>query len=523
LIFSLFLKCLDIRISFKLGFKQSIFVAFNEKLINIMDKQNINNVLNQSEKAFKKYSQKSGKQKALFLRTIAEEIENLGDKLLETANRETNLPLPRLTGERGRTTGQLRLYAAQVEEGSWVDAIIDTAIPDRQPLPKVDLRKMNVPLGPVVVFGSSNFPFAYSTAGGDTASALASGCPVIVKCHPAHPETSRMVAGAILKAAQKTGMPDGVFAHMEGGNEVGTYLVKHPIVKAVGFTGSFSGGKALFDLANKRKVPIPVFAEMGSINPVFVFENALVLRGGKIAEQLADSVTLGVGQFCTKPGLIIGIESDALNSFTKELQSKMQPKPAAPMLHQGIANNFRKGLQSIENQNISEFKVYKNEAKDNSGYAVVGVTDGATFLKNKALHQEVFGPFTLVVKCKNKGDMKRVAEKLEGQLTASLMAEPTDLKGNKDLLQAISEKCGRFNLNNVPTGVEVTYAMQHGGPFPSSTDSRYGSVGHSAIYRWVRPLTYQNFEDAFLPDELKNGNPLSISRRVNGELSKEKL
>jgi 2,5-dioxopentanoate dehydrogenase len=488
-----------------------------------MTYKEIKKILVKSEQAFKKYSQKSGKQKALFLRTIAEEIENLGDILLETANKETNLPLPRLTGERGRTIGQLRLYAAQIEEGSWVDAIIDTAMPDRQPLPKVDLRKMNVPMGPVVVFGSSNFPFAYSTAGGDTASALAAGCPVIVKCHPAHPETSRMVAGAILKAAAKTGMPEGVFAHVEGGNEVGSYLVKHPIVKAVGFTGSFSGGKALFDLANKRKVPIPVFAEMGSINPVFLFENALLLRGGKIAEQLADSVTLGVGQFCTKPGLIIGIESDAMNSFTKELQAKMQPKPATPMLHQGIANNFRKGLQSIENQHISEFNVYKNEAKDNSGYAVVGVTDGATFLKNKALHQEVFGPFTLVVKCKNKGDMKRVAEKLEGQLTASLMAETSDLKGNKDLLQAISEKCGRFNLNNVPTGVEVTYAMQHGGPFPSSTDSRYGSVGNSAIFRWVRPLTYQNFEDAFLPDELKNGNPLSISRRVNGELTKAKV
>ena len=491
--------------------------------------KDINNILKKAEQAFKKYSQKSGKQRAFFLRTIAEEIENLGDNLLETANRETHLPLPRLTGERGRTIGQLRLYAAQIEEGSWVDAIIDTAIPNRQPLPKVDLRKMLVPMGPVVVFGSSNFPFAYSTAGGDTASALAAGCPVIVKGHPAHPETSRLVAGAILKAAEKTKMPEGVFAHVEGGIEVGTYLVKHPIVKAVGFTGSFSGGKALFDLANKRKVPIPVFAEMGSINPVFLFENALILRGGKIAEQLADSVTLGVGQFCTKPGLIIGIESDALNSFTKELNEKMKPKPAIPMLHQGIANNFRKGLQSIENQLIvahpdksgAEFNVYKNDAKDNSGYPVVGVTNGATFLKNKALHQEIFGPFTLVVKCKNKAEMKRVAEKLEGQLTASLMAETSDLKGNKDLLQAISEKCGRFNLNNVPTGVEVTYAMQHGGPFPSSTDSRYGSVGHSAIFRWVRPLTYQNFEDAFLPDELKNSNPLSILRRVNGELTKD--
>ena len=291
----------------------------------------------------------------------------------------------------------------------------------------------------------------------------------------------------------------------------------------VGFTGSFSGGKALFDLANKRKVPIPVFAEMGSINPVFLFENALVLRGGKIAEQLADSVTLGVGQFCTKPGLIIGIETDALTHFIKELQTKMQAKMPAPMLHQGIANNYKKGLQNIESQNVIEFSTYNKDEKVLNGSTTAAVTDGATFLKNKALHQEVFGPFTLVVKCKDKAEMKRVAEKLEGQLTASLMAETADLKANKDLLQAISEKCGRFNLNNVPTGVEVTYAMQHGGPFPSSTDSRYGSVGNSAIFRWVRPLTYQNFEDAFLPDELKNGNPLSISRRINGELTKDKI
>jgi 2,5-dioxopentanoate dehydrogenase len=482
--------------------------------------KDINKILKKAEQAFKKYSQKTGKQKAVFLRAIAEEIENLGDVLLQTASRETNLPLPRLTGERGRTVGQLRLYAAQIEEGSWVDAVIDTAMPDRQPLPRVDLRKMNVPLGPVVVFGSSNFPFAYSTAGGDTASALASGCPVVVKGHPAHPETSRMVASAILKAVAKTGMPEGVFGHVEGGIEVGTYLVKHPIVKAVGFTGSLSGGRALFDLANKRKVPIPVFAEMGSTNPVFVFENALILRGPKIAEQLADSVTLGVGQFCTKPGFVIGVETAAFNGFVETLQAKMQPKMPTPMLHQGIANNFKKGLQNIENQNISQFSIYNKDETPINGTPSVGVTDGATFLKNKTLHQEVFGPFTLVIKCKNKAQMKQIAEKLEGQLTASLMAETADLAANKDIIQAITTKCGRFNLNNVPTGVEVAEAMQHGGPYPASTDSRYGAVGHSAIYRWVRPLCYQNFDDAFLPNELKNSNPLSILRRVNGVLTR---
>ena len=488
-----------------------------------MNSQDINKTLKQSQKASKTYKTVSPKRRAGFLRAIADEIEALGDDLLNTASRETNLPIPRLTGERGRTVGQLRLYANLLEEGSWLDATIDTAMPDRQPLPRVDLRKMLVPIGPVVVFGSSNFPFAYSTAGGDTASALATGCPVIVKGHPAHAETSRMVAAAIKKAAVKTKMPEGVFGHVEGGVEVGTYLVKHPIVKAVGFTGSFLGGKALFDLANKRKVPIPVFAEMGSVNPVFVFENALILRGGKIAEQLADSATLGVGQFCTKPGLIIGVESAALTAFTHDLKEKLQAKTAVPMLHQGIANNFKKGLHAIENQHIEQFSTFNNDDKAINGFPALGVTDGATFLKNRTLHQEVFGPFTLVVKCKDKAEMKRIAEKLEGQLTASLIAEPSDLVKQNDLLQAISEKCGRFNLNNVPTGVEVAHAMQHGGPFPASTDSRFGAVGHSAVLRWVRPLSYQNFSDDLLPDELKNANPLSILRRVNGVLTKDAI
>ncbi len=483
--------------------------------------KDINNILKKSARAFKTYCQKTGKQKAVFLRTIAEEILNLGDELLETASRETHLPIPRLTGERGRTVTQLEIYASQIEEGSWVDAVIDTATPDRLPLPRVDLRKMNVPIGTVVVFGSSNFPFAYSTAGGDTASALATGCPVVVKGHPAHPETSRMVASAILKAAAKTGMPDGVFAHVEGGIDVGTYLVKHPNVQAVGFTGSLSGGKALFDLANKRKVPIPVFAEMGSINPVFLFENALILRGSKMAEQLADSVTLGVGQFCTNPGLIIGIDSPAMTHFIAELKHKMQPRMSAPMLHQGIANNFQKGLQSIENQHIEQFISFNKDDNPINGAPSMGVTNGDIFLKNKALHQEVFGPFTLVVKCKNKAQMQRIAETLEGQLTASLMAETADLSDNKGLIQAIATKCGRFNLNTVPTGVEVTHAMQHGGPFPATTDSRYGAVGQSAVYRWVRPLCYQNFDDAFLPSALQNSNPLSILRRVNGQLCKD--
>ncbi len=485
-----------------------------------MTNKEINPILAKSNQSYKTYRNVSGKQKAAFLRAIAEEIEALGDTLIETASRESNLPTARFMGERGRTTGQLRMFADYIEEGSWVDAIIDTAIPDRQPIPKVDLRKMLVPMGSVVVFGASNFPLAFSTAGGDTASALAAGCPVIVKAHPAHPETSRLVASAIEKAAARTKMPEGVFAHIEGGVEVGTFLVKHPSVKAVAFTGSYGGGKALFDLANKRKQPIPVFSEMGSINPVILFENALAQRGEALATQLADSVTLGVGQFCTNPGLIIGIESDSFNAFLDSFKAKMQAKTAAPMLHEGIANTYKKGVKNVESQSETEVLTISDTEKAINGHPSVGVVSGATFLKNKALHHEVFGPFSLVVKCKDKGELKRIIEKLEGQLTATLMAEPADLKKQSVLIDAIGEKCGRLIINNVPTGVEVTHAMQHGGPFPSTTDARFTSVGTSAILRFVRPLCFQNFSNDLLPDALKDGNPLSIWRKVNGEMTR---
>jgi 2,5-dioxopentanoate dehydrogenase len=480
----------------------------------------INQILAQSSQAHKAYRHTSGKQKAAFLRAIAEEIEQLGDVLIQTASRESNLPIPRFMGERGRTTGQLRMFADYVEEGSWVDATIDTAIPDRQPIPKVDLRKMLVPMGAVVVFGASNFPLAFSTAGGDTASALAAGCPVVVKAHPAHPETARLVASAIEKAAKRTKMPEGVFAQVEGGVEVGTYLVKHPSVKAVAFTGSYGGGKALFDIANKRKQPIPVFSEMGSINPVVLFENALAERGESLATQLADSVTLGVGQFCTNPGLILGIESTAFDAFLADFKTKMQAKVAAPMLHQGIANTYNSGVEKVKNQAETAVLTIPDTQKTLNGHPSVGVVTGATFLKNKALHHEVFGPFSLVVKCANKGELKRVIDKLEGQLTATLMAEPEDLKKQSALVDAISEKCGRLVINNVPTGVEVTHAMHHGGGFPATTDSRFTSVGTSAIVRFVRPLCFQNFSNDLLPDALKEGNPLSIWRKVNGEMTK---
>lgn len=482
--------------------------------------KDINQLLAQSNNAYKIYRFYSGKQKGDFLRQIAEEIENLGDLLIETANAESHLPVARLTGERGRTTGQLRLFSQLLEEGSWVDAIIDKAIPDRQPIPKVDLRKMLVPLGTVVVFGASNFPLAFSTAGGDTASALASGCPVVVKGHPSHIETSRLIASAIEKAASKTGMPKGVFTHIEGGVEVGKYLAKHPAVSAVAFTGSFVAGKSLFDLANKRKQPIPVFAEMGSINPVVLFDNALKIRAESLATELADSVALGIGQFCTNPGLILGIESDGLDMFLKGFINKMKLKTAGPMLHEGIARNFEKGVKSIENQAGTVIQTIEKEDNLLYGHPTVGVVSGATFLKNKLLHQEIFGPFSMVVKCKDIKELSSIIKKLDGQLTATLMAESCDLKTNGTLIELISEKCGRLIINNVPTGVEVTHAMQHGGPFPSTTDSRFTSVGTSAIFRFVRPFCFQNFPDNLLPDALKEGNPLSIWRKVNGVMTK---
>lgn len=487
-----------------------------------MDKDfnEIGKILVASESASKLYSHYSGKQKAGFLRQIAEEIEHLGDNLIETAANESHLPLARLTGERARTTGQLRLFAEFLEEGSWVDAVIDLAIPDRQPLPKVDLRKMLVPIGPVVVFGASNFPLAFSTAGGDTTSALAAGCPVIVKGHPAHIKTSTLVASAIQAAALKTKMPTGVFAHVEGGIEVGQFLTQHPSIKSVAFTGSYTAGKSLFDLANKRKQPISVFAEMGSVNPVILFPAALKERSEALATQLADAVTLGVGQFCTNPGLLIGLESEEFTAFMNHFSSKMMQKNAAPMLHEGIAQNFEKTVENFSKQPDINIQMVEKDGNKLNGHPAVGIVSGASFLKNIILHQEVFGPFSLIVACKDINELNLIMDELEGQLSITIIAENSDLTTNKSLIETIREKCGRLILNNVPTGVEVTQAMNHGGPFPATTDSRFTSVGTSAILRFVRPLCYQNFPDDLLPDALKNNNPLAIWRKVNGVLTK---
>ncbi|MCX8020229.1 MAG: aldehyde dehydrogenase (NADP(+)) [Chitinophagaceae bacterium] len=474
--------------------------------------------------AFKEYSRKTPEQRSVFLKQIAAEIELLGDELLQTAAEETHLPLARLQAERSRTLFQLTSYADAGVKRQWMDIRIDTAIPDRNP-PKPDLRKMNVPLGPVLVFGAANFPFAYSTAGGDTASALAAGCPVIVKAHPAHPKTSEKVAGAIFKAVEKCNMPPGVFSHLHGAShEVGKALIMQPEIKAVGFTGSFAGGKQLFDWANQRPVPIPVFAEMSSVNPVFLLPEKLSADTRQIAEMYAASITLGVGQFCTNPGLIIGIKNEAWEQFKVYLGEAIQKTIPAPMLHSGIYHNYIECKKSILAQpEVTLLARSEQPAAVHCGESAIAETSALQFLKNPLLHKEVFGPFSLLIGCEHFDEMKQVVENLEGQLTATIIATNNELKEQAELIESIKKICGRLIFNGVPTGVEVCFSMQHGGPFPATTDSRFGAVGADAIRRWVRPLCYQNWPNELFPPELKNENPLNIFRVVNNELTNQPI
>lgn len=482
----------------------------------------VDEALSKAQVAFLSYKNFSGKQRATFLRAIADEIEALGTELVSTAIHETNLPEARIINERGRTTGHCRMFADLVEEGSWVDARVDTALPNRMPAPKPDMRKMLVPIGPVVVFGAANFPLAYSTAGGDTASALAAGCPVIVKAHPAHLETSKLVATAIEKAAIKTGMPQGVFQHVHGeGFEIGQALVKHPFTKAVGFTGSLAGGKALFDLANQRTEPIPVFAEMSSINPVILLPETLSRDAAKTAISLAASITLGVGQFCTNPGLIIAIEDEALNLFIQALASEIQKAVPGTMLHQGIADNYSKRLtQTLAQKGVKTEGQTTTQGNNAQGTPLVASVSADIFLQNPTLSEEVFGPFSLIVKCKNLEELTKVVSRGHGQLTATIIGDEAEISKHKVLINVLIEKAGRLIINGVPTGVEVCPAQMHGGPFPATTDSRFTAVGTDAIKRFVRPVAFQNFPESLLPDELKSNNPLGICRIFNGEFRK---
>lgn len=480
--------------------------------------------MQQAWHAFHVYRKISLKRRADFMRAIGKEIENLGDELLSATYQETNLPEARLRNERARTIFQLNSYAEACEKGDWLEARIDTALPEKKPA-KQELRKMLVPIGPVVVFGAANFPYAYSTAGGDTACAFAAGCPVIVKAHPAHPRTSELVASAILKAAANCYMPSGIFTHLFGASfEVGKSLVMHPHTKAVGFTGSFTGGKQLFDWANQRKEPIPVFAEMSSINPVFLMPEKMKQSASEVAKMYAGSITLGMGQFCTNPGLIIGIENDDLKNFMNVLSEEIRKVVPENMLNPGIFKNYVEKRSAALSQNQVETVVVSD--KDpivNQGTPTVASASAQAFFNNPILHHEVFGPFSLVIRCKDVTEMTKVARNIEGQLTATLMATENDVRSHADLIEAVKNICGRFILNGVPTGVEVCLSMQHGGPFPATTDSRFTAVGADGIKRFARPICFQNWSNNLLPDELKNENPLHIWRTVNDQLTKETL
>lgn len=483
-------------------------------------------IMQQAWEAFHQYRILPLKARANFMREIIVEIEVLGDELLRVAQEETHLPEARLRAERTRTLFQLSSYAQACEKADWLEARIDTAVAGKNP-PKPDLRKMLVPLGPVVVFGAANFPFAYSTAGGDTACALAAGCPVIVKAHPAHAGTSDLVAKAILKAAIACNMPRGIFAHVHGAAtdaesfNVAKALIEHSHTKAVGFTGSFAGGKQLFDWANHRREPIPVFAEMSSVNPVFVLPAKLKESPEQLAEQYAGSITLGVGQFCTNPGLIVSIDNADLESFIKDLSVRIHKLAPGDMLNPGIFKNYvEKRANALAQQGVEMVAVSEAEPQLNQGAPTIATVTAEAFIQNPVLHQEVFGPYSLIIRCRDIEDMIQVAQHLEGQLTATLMATAEEAAANNVLVEAVKNICGRFIFNGVPTGVEVCLSMHHGGPYPATTDSRFTSVGADGIKRFARPVSFQNWPNELLPDELKNENPLDIWRTVNNELNR---
>lgn len=469
-----------------------------------------------AEAAFAEYRHTTPEDRATFLETIATEILALGDDLVERCCAETGLPAGRIQGERGRTVNQLRLFAEVVREGSWVDARIDHAIPDRKPVPKPDIRSMLQPLGPVGVFGASNFPLAFSVAGGDTASVLASGCPVVVKGHPSHPGTSELVGRAIRRAIERCGLPAGTFSLVQGeGHEVGLAIVRHPLIRAIGFTGSFRGGKALFDAANQRPVPIPVYAEMGSTNPVFILPRALRERGAEIAEGLTNSVTLGVGQFCTNPGLVFLPPAEATSSFQGELVNQFTTRTADPMLNSGIQAAYQAGVQRLETE--LELLARGQDMSDGlSGTPHVFHTTATDFLARPDLEEEVFGPATVLISGTGREQLLASARQLRGHLTAAVFGTEADLREYTELLDILAQKVGRLMINNFPTGVEVCPSMVHGGPFPATTDSRTTSVGTRAITRFARPVCYQSFPDELLPEALREDNPLGIDRLVDG-------
>ena len=476
-------------------------------------------VMLDSQKAFKVYRECSAKKRAALLHSIASELQKESDDLIQTAMEETNLTAARLRSELSRTCYQLTSYADVCETYSWMDLRIETPNNAVQPL-RPDLRKMMVPLGPVLVFGASNFPFAYSTAGGDTASALAAGCTVVVKAHPAHPQTSLKAAACIQKALRIEGLNPAIFQHVTGSSaELARQLVQDPHTSAVGFTGSYIGGKQMFDWAAQRKDPIPVFAEMGSTNPVFLLPNALKEKAASIAHLIGDSVLQSSGQFCTKPGLLIGIDSPELDQFIEILKESFQQAAPSRLLHPGIQAQYQHSIEML--LGAKGVKIISwNTNTDEQVMPLLAETKVMSWLKSDSLQQEVFGPFTLLIRCSEREELLELARHLEGQLTATIHAAASDADVIEVLQKILSAVAGRIIFNGVPTGVSVSWAMQHGGPFPATTDSRFTGVGPDAIRRFARPVCYQNCPNQWLPEALKNENPLNLLRMVNGELTR---
>ena len=477
----------------------------------------VNHAVQKATDAFLKYSTLSGAQRADFLEAIANEMEQDKKEILETYVAESALPLGRAEGELARTLGQIRRFANIARVGQWTDPTIDINGDS-------DIRKVKTPIGPIVVFGASNFPLAFSTAGGDTVSALAVGCPVIVKAHPMHCGTSSLVAHSIREASQKTDMPDGVFSHLlDHDNSVGARLVKHPKVFGVGFTGSFGGGKALSDLSQQRENPIPVFAEMGSVNPVLVFPEIVKENGPQWATTLAGSINLGAGQFCTNPGLILGQQSAAFKTFIGQLALALGEQKSGCMLHPRIQNQYESSSKLLREMGAEVLATGENRDKANFAEPKLMSVTGAMFLQNSKLQQEVFGPLSLVVQCDDTEELGKVIQSLDGQLTGTVLGNMDELRTNSNLVSHLRSKVGRLIHNGVPTGVEVCSAMQHGGPYPATTDSRFTSVGDDALERWVRPVAFQNWPDDMLPRPLRNDNPLNLLRKLNGNFTSQRI
>ncbi|KUM53144.1 aldehyde dehydrogenase (NADP(+)) [Rheinheimera sp. EpRS3] len=506
------------------GQYQAINPATGQKIapaLSYASKAQVASAVAAAEAAAPLYANTSAAQRAEFLQRCAEEVMALGDELIERVMQETGYPRGRVEGERGRICHQLRLFASSIRTGDYLDIRIDTALPERQPLPRPDIRFMNQPLGPVVVFGASNFPLAFSVAGGDTAAALAAGCPVLVKGHNSHPGSCELVAQALDNAVKACGLPSGVFSLLMGsGREIGSELVVAPAVKAVGFTGSLAGGMALFKLANDRPEPIPVFAEMGSVNPVVFLPQALQQSGAVLAQGYVASLTLGCGQFCVNPGVAVAIAGPELDSFMQSAAEALAKTPAGVMLNDNIADAYNKGVAELAAQPGVSIAGSGAAVTAEQGFytqAQLFKVAAATFLANPHLQEEVFGHTSVVVVCNDNNQLLQVVSSLKGQLTGTIHCTEPELAGQSKLVQLLRSKVGRLVINNFPTGVEVCDAMMHGGPFPAATDARFTSVGTASIARFIRPICFQNYPQALLPQELQDSNPLQISRLVNGE------